>query len=144
MVTKDGYESGYSGGSGQLADAAPVDVTSGDPSSDVRLTIGTSTDVEPDGSETPETFALRGNYPNPFNPVTTLQIHLPTAAEVSVQVFHILGRQVLTHPPSAHGSGLVSLQLDASGLASGVYLYRVQARGTLGVQQAFGRMLLMK
>ncbi|MFT5517241.1 MAG: protocatechuate 3,4-dioxygenase beta subunit [Rhodothermales bacterium] len=144
MVTKDGYQPGFSGDSGQLSGAAAVDVTAGDASSNVTLSSGTTTDVQPDASETPETFALRGNYPNPFNPATTLLIDLPDAAEVSVHVFDILGREVLLLPPSSHGSGSVSLRLDASGLASGVYLYRVQAKGAKGVQQAFGRMLLMK
>ncbi|GIV58353.1 MAG: hypothetical protein KatS3mg042_1266 [Rhodothermaceae bacterium] len=95
-----------------------------------------ATDLEPvvadaveEADGLPETFALQGNYPNPFNPSTTLRIDLPAPARVTVEVFDLLGRRVLALPEAALPAGRGrTLPLDASALSSGVYLYRVVAR----------------
>lgn len=93
----------------------------------------------------PETFALQGNYPNPFNPVTTITFSLPMTADVSVEVFDILGRSVLTLPARLLEAGAIrSLQLDASALASGTYLYRVTARTATTIWHDSGTMLLVQ
>ncbi|MEZ4700082.1 MAG: T9SS type A sorting domain-containing protein [Rhodothermales bacterium] len=78
----------------------------------------------------PTAFALKGNYPNPFNPSTTIQFDLPEASNVRIDVVDMLGRQVLEVPEQALAAGANQrVLIDASHLASGVYLYRVVARG---------------
>ncbi|MDX1545780.1 MAG: M36 family metallopeptidase [Rhodothermales bacterium] len=97
------------------------------------------------GEELPEDFALAGNYPNPFNPSTTLRFDLPESALVSVEVYDVLGRRVLTVPAQQVAAGAArTVQIDGSTLASGVYLYRLTAQTETDVHIATGRMTLAK
>ena len=98
-----------------------------------------------DESGVPESFVVHGNYPNPFNPTTTLVFDLPEAAEVHVDVFDLLGRRVLALPVQqlAAGAGH-TLDLDASSLASGTYFYRVMGRVGDHLKVETGRMILLK
>jgi hypothetical protein len=75
----------------------------------------------------PLVFALGQNYPNPFNPTTVVSYQLPVASLVQLSVYDLLGREVtvLVHERKAAGSH--NEQFDASGLASGVYFYRLTA-----------------
>jgi hypothetical protein len=77
----------------------------------------------------PVEFSLSQNYPNPFNPTTRIEYAIPKTSHVSLKVFDLLGRQVATLVDELQGSGFKSVEFDANGLASGVYLYRIQADG---------------
>ena len=95
--------------------------------------------------ELPESFALSGNYPNPFNPSTRIVFDLPSSAEVSVEVLDLLGRSVLSlGGQSIEAGSNRALELDGSLLASGTYLYRVIAKLEGGVEVQTGRMVLIK
>jgi large repetitive protein len=103
------------------------------------------TDTEPDFDMVPKTFLLRGNYPNPFNPRTTIQFDLPEAAEVAVRVTDLLGREMLRIPSQALQAGTnLSIPIDASELSSGIYIYRVEVRTALDVHVSTGTMTLIK
>ena len=98
-----------------------------------------------EGTGLPERFALGGNYPNPFNPSTAVRFDLPRAAQVSLRVYDVLGREVLALPTRAFGAGAAQeLQIDAASLPSGTYFYRVTAE--MGAETEFrtGTMVLMK
>ena len=96
-------------------------------------------------SALPDGFQLQGNYPNPFNPSTTIRFDLPVAAEVSVSVFDTLGRRVLDTPTQAFEAGPAqALRLDAGALASGAYVYRVTARSGAASFSETGRFALVK
>ena len=85
--------------------------------------------------ELPESFALQGNYPNPFNPSTRIVFDLPSSAEVSVEVLDLLGRSVLSLGSQSIEAGANrTVELDGSLLASGTYLYRIIARMEDGVK----------
>ena len=114
------------------------------PSSSTSLRRGAITDTE-SSSELPTEFALKGNYPNPFNPSTNIRFDLPQSADVSVVVVDLLGRQVLSVPSAAFegGSGR-TIQIDASALSSGIYMYQIIARSQGGVDVATGTMTLIK
>lgn len=75
----------------------------------------------------PREFALLQNYPNPFNPSTTIKYNLPIDAHVTLKLYDVLGREVLTMVNEQAKGGYHSATLDASRLSSGVYFYRVQA-----------------
>ena len=95
--------------------------------------------------EIPDAFALEGNYPNPFNPSTTIQFDLPETADVEVHVFDMIGRQVMALPSQTIQAGAKrSLQMNASQLASGSYFYRVVAKMQNNVAVETGRMTLIK
>jgi hypothetical protein len=90
----------------------------------IFTTDATTTSVET-GGEIPTGFALEQNYPNPWNPTTTIRYRVGEAGFVSLRLYDALGREVrtLVHVRQSPGDYLVDL--DGSGLASGVYLYRL-------------------
>ena len=93
----------------------------------------------------PNGFKLNGNYPNPFNPTTNISINLPAAADVSVEVFNMIGQKVMSIPAQHFGAGAnQNLSIDARNLTSGMYLYRVTATAGAKVMTSTGRMTLIK
>ena len=104
------------------------------------------TGVEEEGNpEIPTEFALHGNYPNPFNPSTRIEFDLPESAQVSLQIVDMLGRQVMTLPAQQVEAGANrTLELNATNLASGHYLYRIIATGAESRYVKTGRMTLVK
>lgn len=88
----------------------------------------------------PITVRLYPNYPNPFNPVTHLRFDLPAPDRVRIDVFDVLGRRVRQLTDAAYTAGTHTVSFDASGLASGVYLYRLST----GSRTVTRRMLLLK
>ena len=109
---------------------------------DVSGTTGLALDDE---GEVPTGLHLHGNYPNPFNPSTRVVFDLPSAAKVTVHVFDVLGRNVIvTGPVSVSGGWDRSLEVDASSLPSGVYVYQVRAQTGSDMLVRSGRMILAK
>ncbi|WP_340103787.1 T9SS type A sorting domain-containing protein [Rhodohalobacter sp. 8-1] len=89
--------------------------------SDVNTSIGTD--------ELSLNFRLNPAYPNPFNPSTVIPFQTATAADVTIQVFDMLGRNVATLVDEFMTAGNHTVQFDASGLSSGVYLVRLNGAG---------------
>ncbi len=78
-------------------------------------------------SELPDSYALYQNYPNPFNPVTAISFSTPAASHVKLEVFNITGQKVVTLVDRQMEAGRHTIQWDGSHVASGVYLYRLEA-----------------
>ena len=98
-----------------------------------------------ESAELPTEFALHGNYPNPFNPSTRIQFDLPENAQVQIQIVDMLGREVITLPAQEMEAGVNrSIELHATSLASGTYLYRLMATGAEQRHVKTGRMTLVK
>jgi hypothetical protein len=72
-------------------------------------------------------FVLEQNYPNPFNPSTTITWQIPEDNFVSLKVYDLLGREVISLQNDYMKRGIYSKEFTASGLTSGIYLYRLQA-----------------
>ena len=101
------------------------------------LGLDTATD---DDRQVPEQVTLDQNYPNPFNPITTIGYELKQSSRVNLAVYDLLGRKVATlvngfMPASAH-----TVQFDASNLASGMYIYRLETADQVVVKT----MMLLK
>jgi hypothetical protein len=86
------------------------------------------TAVSPPSSHHPGDIELYQNWPNPFNPTTTISYSLPHRSHVTLTVFNMLGQPVTTLASGEQGPGYHELQFDASNLASGIYLYRLMVR----------------
>ena len=78
-------------------------------------------------NELPAEFALHSNYPNPFNPQTTIEYALPEARDVRLIVYDMLGRKVTTLLDGPQVAGTHSVHFDAEDLPSGLYVYRLEA-----------------
>jgi hypothetical protein len=100
-----------------------------------------SNEVEASMAMTAEAYTIMQNYPNPFNPSTTIRFAVPADQQVELKVFNVLGQEVKTlFNGIAAGGVLHAVQFDATGLPSGMYLYRLSTGGKTEVK----RMLLMR
>lgn len=92
------------------------------------ISYGMLTGIETDQPVTPQEFVLEQNFPNPFNPATTISFTIPRKAHVTLTVFDLLGNEVATLVRQSVGAGTHRIPFSAAeyGLASGVYLYRLQ------------------
>jgi hypothetical protein len=106
---------------------------------DLRIVAGTTTGVE-SVRATPLKFELGQNYPNPFNPTTTIEFSLPQRSDVHLVLANVLGQAVREIATGEYAAGTHRVTLDASGLASGVYFYKLQANRFIDVK----KLILMK
>jgi hypothetical protein len=83
--------------------------------------------VENISGVTPSNYSLEQNYPNPFNPSTTINFTIPNSEFVTLKVFNILGSEVATLVNENLSAGAYRFNFDAQGLASGIYLYELNA-----------------
>jgi hypothetical protein len=83
--------------------------------------------VESETSTIPESFSISQNYPNPFNPSTKIKFALPSTENVKIIIYDITGRQVKELLSQNLTTGTHTVDFDASGLASGTYIYRIIA-----------------
>ena len=83
----------------------------------------------------PECFTLDQNYPNPFNPVTTIRFSLPETRQVTLVIYDISGSEVARLVDGQLEQGAHRITWDASGFASGTYLYKLSAGGDSEVRK---------
>jgi hypothetical protein len=103
--------------------------------------LASATGIIPgDSPELPVKFALFQNAPNPFNPATLIRFNLPKRSLISLRIYDVAGRLVADLVNGWRDAGSHAVTFDGSGLASGVYLYRIEA----GEFSAVSKMVLMK
>ncbi|MFC2093440.1 T9SS type A sorting domain-containing protein, partial [Bacteroidota bacterium] len=90
--------------------------------------------------ETPLSYKLYNNYPNPFNPVTQIKYQIPKSSYVSLKVYDLLGREIATLVKDKLNAGNYEVVFNGSNLASGVYIYKLQAGDFVDVK----KMVLIK
>jgi DNA-binding beta-propeller fold protein YncE len=88
----------------------------------------------------PREYALMQNFPNPFNPSTTIRYDLPFAGDVSLKVYDFLGREVAVLETGRADAGRYSVTWNAEDVASGVYFYKIRS----GTYHQVRRMMLVK
>jgi hypothetical protein len=89
----------------------------------------TAVSVNRPSKDIPDNFELHQNYPNPFNPSTNIAYSLPKSTHVKMSVYNMLGKRVGTLVNRNQKAGQYLVNFDASNLASGVYLYRLETAG---------------
>ncbi|MCX6150914.1 MAG: T9SS type A sorting domain-containing protein [Ignavibacteriales bacterium] len=96
--------------------------------------------VEDDFKGQPQGFKLEQNFPNPFNPNTTIHFQIPTSGFINLKIYDTLGREVKTLLNKEASAGSYSVNFNAAKLASGVYFYKLQA----GAFSQTKKLILMK
>jgi len=99
-----------------------------------------TTGLNPQGSELPSATRLIGNYPNPFNPTTSINFDVAQTVRVTLKIYDLSGREVAVLVDEYLSSGRYAETFDARGLASGIYLYSL----TAGEYSETRRMALIK
>ncbi len=120
---------------GEFYDGTPIEGT------DCVVILGTiAPEAAPAGAPSDASIVGLANYPNPFNPATQISFTLPRAAEVKLEVFNIMGQKVTTLIDRQLNAGDHSRVWDGSGVASGVYFYRLETPDFAATK----KMVLMK
>ena len=96
--------------------------------------IATSVNGRP--SPMPGQYALYQNFPNPFNPNTVVRYQIPVNSRVTLKVYDVLGREIVTLVDGEQSAGTHSVFFNAANVASGIYFYRLQA-GTYSETKKF-------
>lgn len=93
----------------------------------------------------PKNFTLAQNFPNPFNPATTLSFGLPVESDITLSVYNAAGELIKTLAKGKLQAGTHNFKFDASGLSSGIYFYTLNGKGNNGVEiSKTAKMILLK
>ncbi len=95
----------------------------------------TVTAIDETANTPPKKYELYQNFPNPFNPATIIKYQLAEAADVTLKIFDILGREVKTLINKHQAAGNYKIEFNADGLASGMYIYRLKAGNYMGTKK---------
>lgn len=108
--------------------------------SSVTTFVGTVVTGVQNDANTPQTFQMYQNFPNPFNPATEIRYDVAERSLVTVAVYDVLGRKIATLVNQVQNPGRYRVTFDAATFPSGVYFYRLQSEG----QNIVRKMLLLK
>jgi len=111
------------------------------------LVIGGPLGIDQGDNLHPYEYNLGQNYPNPFNPISTISFELKENSHISIEIFNVLGQKVRSLADKKLMAGRYEVQVDGTGLSSGVYYYRMivqeNASGKIAFQKV-NKMILMK
>jgi agmatine deiminase len=110
------------------------------PRGNIQFLVTNTVGVVQNGNNTPNSFALYQNFPNPFNPVTKIKFDVPRSTFVNLKIYDVSGREVLTITSAQLNSGSYSYEWNASGFASGIYFYKLETKDFSSVK----KMILIK
>lgn len=120
LYKKPGFDILYAATSKDIYEITPTDTIS-------LKHLSTVVSIDEGPNAQPDNFQLFQNFPNPFNPTTTIRLSLPKTAQVKLTVFNSLGQQVAVLLNERKPVGRYTVEFDGSGLPSGVYYYRIEA-----------------
>jgi len=98
------------------------------------------TDIDPLIDRVPDVYRLDENFPNPFNPTTIISYQLPVISDVELSVYNLIGQKVITLISKKQNPGTHQIEWNATGFASGIYYYRIEA----GEFQDVKKMILIR
>lgn len=91
----------------------------------------------------PDKFYLYQNYPNPFNPATVISYQLAVSSDISLKVYDINGKEIMTLVNEKKDAGYYKIEFNGANLASGVYFYKIEARNRQAGDFVFTRKMLI-
>jgi plastocyanin len=130
--------------------AGSFEITVTDPASQLEkhalVIVSATVGVKDKLTTIPTEYNLYQNYPNPFNPTTTIRYSIPFTSNVGIKIYNILGQQVANLVNKIHSPGVYEFNWNASKLASGIYIYLVEAKSMDGKQsyRNIKKMVLLK
>ena len=94
----------------------------------------------------PKEYSLSQNFPNPFNPTTTIRYDLPFDSKVSLKIYDTLGKKIITLVEKEQSAGYKEIKFNGSSFASGVYIYRLIANNPANDQNfvSIKKMMMIK
>ena len=94
----------------------------------------------------PKEYSLLQNFPNPFNPTTTIRYDLPFDSKVSLKIYDTLGKKIITLVEKEQSAGYKEIKFNGSSFASGVYIYRLIANNPANDQNfvSIKKMMMIK
>ncbi len=107
---------------------------------DLVIYSSSITSISEDNSMFNNNFILYPNYPNPFNPTTTIKYQIPELSFVTLKVYDVLGSEILTLVNEEKPAGSYEINFKATNLSSGIYFYKLQAGSFVETK----KMILMK
>ncbi len=125
---------------GQSDTQYPVSLTASANRANIQFEISLSTGITNNSSLIPQTYSLQQNYPNPFNPTTKINFSIPKQGMVSLKVYDVLGKEVMTLVNEQKPAGNFEVDFNGSNLSSGAYFYRIEAGEFVDVK----RMIIIK
>ena len=124
-------------GSKTLYAAGDVDGRPGTWNHATNFAVTASDPVSGVEETTPLSFELEQNFPNPFNPSTTIRYSIATTSSVTLEIYSITGQLITTLVNETQDPGTYQVQFVDPGMSSGVYIYRIHARPTSGSEPGF-------
>jgi len=121
---------------------ADIVLESNDPDSSItslQVVLDVITGVEEENS-LPTVYSLYNNYPNPFNPSTTINYDLPKQSNVTLKIYNIVGEEIATLINQEQNAGRYQVQWNAAQLASGIYFYQLKSGDFVSTK----KMILLK
>lgn len=103
--------------------------------SDGTFTIDIISDVDNELNNLPTEYSLGQNFPNPFNPSTTIKYAVPKSSFVNIKIYDMTGQEVASLVNEVKEAGIYEIKFDAHNLASGVYIYRMIAENFTSVKK---------
>ena len=93
----------------------------------IHYSTSATTGIDEKSNNIPNQFELSQNFPNPFNPVTTIKYQVPELSFVTLKIYDVLGSEIITLVNEEKPIGSYEIEFDATGLSSGIYFYKLQA-----------------
>ncbi len=106
----------------------------------LKTTNGGTTFINEYKNDAPKEFALYQNYPNPYNPETTISFSLSQSSNVELKIYDMLGKEITTLVNGYEEAGEHNVEFNGNGLSSGIYFYKIQA----GEYSSVKKMILIK
>jgi hypothetical protein len=125
---------------GQSDTQYPVSLTQSYNRANIQFEISTITGIGNEVASIPQVYSLDQNFPNPFNPTTKINFSIPKQGHVSLKIYDVLGKEIMTLVNENRTAGNYAVEFNGGNLASGAYFYRIEA----GDFRDIKRMILIK